>query len=229
VASLSAAAAWLTSECTFGSNSQYPNFFACPSLTSVDTATIGGKLDTLSYNNFAIMYELFDSTGTPQSMYDSVSTDSALFNVGDTARSAFTFNGDTVADTITHQHQVTASNLKGDPDTLRIWNSTGSGLIHLVVIGQTTKSYQLSSTDSTTGLYIQQPFSSNPYPLQGTIVRNYMATLPPQGSDTTTQTATLRVAVTFNGTANVPLTVQTASGPTSYTLNLDTFQVTKNP
>jgi hypothetical protein len=213
---------WISSHCTFNSP-----LFVCRGITRTDTATIGGKLDTLSYHHYAITYELLDSMGVFQQAYSKDSTASIQFIVADTVESAFTFNGDTFADTVDHQHNTTLSDLKGDPDTLHIWNSYGSGTIHSVRVSQIAKTYQLSSMDTTAGLYIKQPRSINPYPLQGTIIRDYTVTRTRLASDTTTHMTTRRVVVTFNGTANVPMTIQGASGTTSYTLNLDTRKVAK--
>ena len=204
----SASAAWISPACAFDLGT---HFFDC----SLKVAKNG--------HLFSVTYKLFDSTGAVQQTYNKFSTDSIQFIVGDTALISYSFNGNTFADTVRKQRSATVSGLKGNPDTVHTWNATGSGSIMSVRSGQITKIYTLLSTDTTTDVRIKQPRGINPYPLSGTIIRNYTITRDRLASDTTHYETTRRVVVTFNGTANVPMMI----GSDSYMLNLDTRIVTK--
>lgn len=202
-----AAAAWISPSCTFDASS---GRFSCPPVTR------NGQTWTVSY-------ALMDANGATQSQYDGVTTASINFIVSDTGATAFTSNGNIFADTVSRRHNRTVSGLAGSPDTVHAWNGTGTSAIKSVRSGQITKVYQFTSNDTTTGVRFKQPRDINPYPLSGTVVRNYAVTRTRYASDTTQKTATRRVVVTFNGTADVPMTV----GSDSYILDLDTHKVTK--
>lgn len=203
----SAAAAWISPSCTFDASS---GRFSCPPVSK------NGQTWTVSY-------ALYDASGATQSQYDKVTTASINFIVSDTGASSISSNGNTFADTVSRQHNRTVSGLAGDPDTVHTWNGTGTTSIKSVRSGQITKVYEFTSNDTTSGVRFKQPRDINPYPLSGTVVRNYTVVRSRYASDTTSKTATRRVVVTFNGTANVPMTV----GSDSYSLNLDTHKVTK--
>jgi hypothetical protein len=202
-----AAAAWISPSCTFDAGT---GRFACPPVTK------GGHVYTTSY-------ALFDANGAVQSSYNKVTTASINFIVTDSGAVAFSNNGNTFSDTTLRRHDRTVSGLAGDPDTVHVWNGTGSGSVRSSRSGQITKRYVLVSSDTVSGVAFKQPRDINPYPLRGTLVKNYTVTRTREASDTTTHTTTRRVVVTFNGTANVPMTV----GGVAYTLNLDTHKVTK--
>jgi len=203
----SIAAAWINPACTY------------------TPATLNFVCPTISWHGYTLnaSYQLFDAASVPQSAYSATTTASINFIVSDTGAVAFTWNQNSYADTASHHRNATVSNLAGTPDTLHIWNATGSTNAHSVRSGQITKTYLLASSDTTTNVAIRQPRGLNPYPLSGTIVRNYAVTRTRQASDTTTHSTSRRVVVTFNGTANVPMTV----GTEQYMLNLDTHRVTK--
>jgi len=203
----SAIVAWINPACVYTSATSN---FVCPTLTWMG-------------HSLSVSYTLFDSLGVAQSQYSPTLTASVALVVSDTGAVAYTWNNNSFADTSSHHRNVTLSNLLGSPDTLHIWNGVGSTAIHSVRSGQITKTYQLSSNDTTTNVAIRQPHGLNPYPLSGTIVRNYSVVRTKQASDTTTHSATRRVVVTFNGTADVPMTV----GTETYSLNLDSHRVTK--
>lgn len=201
------ALSWIDPSCTYNSSTQ---FFVCPIVSK-------------NSHQYTVSYQLFDSLGTVQSAYNSVSTDSIHFVVFDTAAVAYTWNYNSYADTVSIHRNATLSNLKGNPDTVHVWNGTGAGAGLSIRQGQITRIYQLTSSDTTTDLTFRQPRLLNPYPLSGTIVRNYTIVRTREGSDTTHLIASRRVVVTFNGTVNVPMTV----GGTLFMLNLDTHVVTK--
>lgn len=202
-----AAAAWISPSCTFDAGT---GRFACPPLSK------GGQTYTASY-------ALLDANNVPQASYNKVTTASINFIVTDSGAVSFSSNGNTFSDTTLRRHDRTVSGLAGDPDTVHVWNGTGTGSVHSTRTGQISRTYVLASSDTTTGVAFRQPRDINPYPLRGTLVKNYTVTRTREASDTTTHTTTRRVVVTFNGTANVPMSV----GGVSYTLNLDTHKVVK--
>lgn len=202
-----AAAAWISPSCTLDPAS---GRFTCPPVSK------NGQTWTTSY-------ALFDANGVNQTKYDKVTTASINFIVSDTGAVSTTSNDNTFADTISRRHNETVSGLAGDPDTVHTWNGYGSSSVKIVGVGQITKVYVLASTDTSSNIRFRQPRDINPYPLSGTLVRNYTVTRTRLASDTTTHTASRRVVITFNGTANVPMTV----GADRFVLNLDTRKVTK--
>lgn len=200
-------AAWISPSCIFDANT---GRFACPPVSK-------------NGQTFTTSYALFDASGVTQSKFDKVTTASINFIVTDTGATSYSSNGNSFADTTSRRHNRTVSGLAGDPDTVHTWNGNGTSLIHSARSGQIVKIYQFASTDTATAVRFRQPRDINPYPLSGTVVRNYTVTRIREATDTTRKTATRRVVVTFNGTANVPMTV----GADTYTLNLDTHKVTK--
>lgn len=199
---------WISPSCTFDAAT---GRFGCPPVTKQG-------------HTFTASYALYDAAGAVQSKYDKVTTASINFIVTDTGATSFSHNDNSFADTVSRRHNRTVSGLAGDPDTVHVWSGTGSTFIHSVRSGQISKSYQLSSTDTTTAVKFRQPRDINPYPLSGTVVRNFVITRTRIGNDTTTRTTTRRVVVTFNGTAEVPMMV----GSDTYTLNLETHKVGKH-
>jgi len=181
--------------------------FVCPTITKGN-------------HTFTASYTVYDGSGTPQSAYDSVTTASIMFQWADTGATAWDFNHGTFGDTSSRHHTATVSNLAGNPDTTHVWNGTGSGHIHSVRSGQITRIYDYQFSDSTQDLVIRLPHDVNPYPLSGTIIKNYTITRTRQASDTTTRTATRRVVVTFNGTSTATMTI----GDSTYSVDLDTHR-----
>ncbi len=200
-----ASATWISPSCTFSSSTQR---FACPAVTK------NGQTYTTSY-------QLFDVSGSIDSVF-SRNVASINFIVADTGATSLTDNGNTFADTTYRLHNRTVVGLYA-PDTVHTWNGNGTGMIHSWRTGQISKVYEFAATDTATNVAFKQPRDINPYPLSGQFVRNYIVTRLREASDTTTHTATRRVVVTFNGTANVPVTIDTAQ----YMLNLDTRKMTK--
>ncbi len=201
----SGSAAWISPSCTFNPAT---GRFNCPPLTR------GTQTYTTSY-------ALFDINGTTQSSYNKATTASINFIVADTGRTSFSANNNTFTDTTYRLHNRTVSTLLGD--TVHTWNGSGTGSIHSTRTGQITKTYMLTSADTASAVRFRQPRDINPYPLGGTFVKNYTVVRTRQASDTTSHTATRQVVVTFNGTVNVPMTINGVA----YMLNLDTHKVTK--
>jgi hypothetical protein len=198
-------AAWISPSCIFNPAT---GRFNCPPMTR------GTQTYTTSY-------ALFDANGTTQSAFNKATTASINFIVADTGQTSFSANNNTFSDTTYRLHNRTVSTLLGD--TVHTWYGSGTGMVHSTRTGQITKVYSFSSVDTATAVRFRQPRGINPYPLGGTFVKNYTIVRTRQASDTTTHTATRQVVVTFNGTVNVPMTVNGVA----YTLNLDTHKVTK--
>jgi hypothetical protein len=151
-------------------------------------------------------------------------TASVTFTVHDTVALARSLFDNTFSDTAGWNQTFTVSGLQGDPDTVHTWNAVGSGSVGAVRSGRVNRTYTLTASDTATNVRIQQPWGTNRYPLSGTIVLNYDGTLHREApGDTVDRHTVRRVVVTFNGTANVPMTV----GDTQFMLNLDTHAVTK--
>ena len=199
--------AWISSRCTFDAGT---GRFVCPPIVR-------------GHQNYTISYALYDASGVNQSAYDNVTTASINFVVTDSGATSYTWNGNTFADTLLRRHDRTVTGLAGNPDTVHTWNGNGTGSIHTTHTGQITKRYVLAANDTATNIKFRQPRGINPYPLSGTFVKNYTVTRTREASDTTTHTATRRVVVTFNGTADVPMTINDVA----YSLNLDTHRATK--
>lgn len=198
-------AAWISPSCVLNSTT---GRFNCPPVTK------GTQTYTTSY-------ALFDINGAPQSVYDKSTTASINFIVADTGQTSYTANNNTFSDTTYRLHNRTVSTLLGD--TVHTWNGSGTGSVHSSRTGQISKVYVFSSIDTASAIRFRQPRDINPYPLGGTFVKNYTVVRTREASDTTTHTATRQVLVTFNGTVNVPMTINGVA----YTLNLDTHKVTK--
>jgi hypothetical protein len=199
------AAAWISPSCVFDGGT---GRFNCPPL-------MRGK------QTYTISYALFDINGTTQSAYDKATTASINFIVADTGQTSFSANNNTFSDTTYRLHNRTVSTLLGD--TVHTWYGSGTGSIHSTRTGQISKVYTFTSVDTASAVRFRQPRNINPYPLGGTFVKNYTVIRSREASDTTTHTTTRQVVVTFNGTVDVPMTINGVA----YTLNLDTHKVTK--
>lgn len=201
----SGSATWISPSCVFDAAT---GRFNCPPMTR------GTQTYTTSY-------ALFDANGTTQSSYDRSTTASINFIVADTGETSFNANNNTFTDSTYRLHNRTVSTLLGD--TVHTWNGSGTGSVHSTRTGQISKVYTFASVDTVSGVKFRQPRDINPYPLSGTLVKDYTVTRTRQASDTTTHTTTRQVLVTFNGTATVPMIIN----GTTYSLNLDTHKVTK--
>jgi hypothetical protein len=199
------ASAWISPLCVFDAAT---GRFNCPPLKLLKQA-------------FTVSYALFDANGTTQSAYDKRTTASINFIVADTGEVSFSWNGNSFSDTTYRLHNRTVSTLLSD--TVHTWNGNGNGYINSSRTGQITKTYSFTSIDTVSAVLFRQPRGINPYPLGGTLIRDYTVVRSRQASDTTTHSATRRVIVTFNGTVDVPMMINDVA----YSLNLDTHTVTK--
>jgi len=199
------AAAWISPSCVFDAGI---GRFNCPPLMRGN-------------QSYTVSYALFDANGTTQLQYNKSTTAAINFIVADTGQTSYSSNDNTFSDTTYRLHNRTVSTLLGD--TVHTWNGSGTGNIHSTRQGQILKDYTFSSVDTASAVTFRQPRDINPYPIGGTFVRNYTVVRTREASDTTTHTATRQVVVTFNGTVNVPMTINGVA----YSLNLDTHKVTK--
>jgi len=106
----------------------------------------------------------------------------------------------------------------------RTWNGHGTRSdSSLVTDSLATRVYHYTAFDTVSAIVYFIPRSANPYPQSGTWSNSVTAVLRiTRGTETSTRTVTRNVAVTFNGTANVTLTV----GGLTCALNLATHAVT---
>jgi len=114
---------------------------------------------------------------------------------------------------------LTVSGLLGDT---RIWNGFGSSAdtnSHTEALSKRT--YTGLAVDTLQAVTFAKERSTHPYPLSGVAIRVVNYTVVSIGKETVTTTVYKRVVVTFNGTANVPITL----GNFSCTLHLDTKKV----
>lgn len=114
---------------------------------------------------------------------------------------------------------LTVSGLLGDT---RIWNGFGSSadtITHTEALSKRT--YTGLAVDTLQAVTFAKERSTHPYPLSGVAIRVVNYTVVSTGKETVTTTVYKRVVVTFNGTANVPITL----GNFSCTLHLDTKKV----
>ncbi|GAC1486366.1 MAG: hypothetical protein NVS1B5_08730 [Gemmatimonadaceae bacterium] len=114
---------------------------------------------------------------------------------------------------------LTVSGFLGDT---RIWNGFGSSAdtnSHTEALSKRT--YTGLAVDTLQAVTFAKERSAHPYPLSGVAIRVVNYTVVSTGKQTETTTVYKRVVVTFNGTADVPITL----GNYSCTLHLDTKKV----
>lgn len=107
--------------------------------------------------------------------------------------------------TIDRSHNLTVSGLLDGSGTVA-WNGTGSGTISRSrhVDDGAERRYEIASTSEFIEVTIPYPRAADSWPLSGTISTSLMMTRT-SGNDA--QTVSKEVAVEFNGTSEVPVTV----------------------
>jgi hypothetical protein len=119
-------------------------------------------------------------------------------------------------------HSLRDQILSGFLGPNRIWNGSGSSAdTNSHVEGLSSRKYTGSSVDTLKAVTFVDQRSTHPYPLSGVSVRVVDYTVVSTGQQLETTTVHKRVVVTFNGTADVPITL----GDYSCTLHLDTHKV----
>jgi hypothetical protein len=119
-------------------------------------------------------------------------------------------------------HSLRDATLSGFLGPNRIWNGVGSSADTTVhTEGLSTRTYTGFSVDTVKAVTFLDERALHPYPLSGVFVRVVDYTVVSTGKQLETTTVHKRAVVTFNGTANVPITL----GDYSCLLHLDTHKV----
>ena len=161
-------------------------------------------------------YGYFDIDGKPMSSFVKGVTASIhyLVKIDGSVSKDTTFTG------VRHSvRDLTVSGFLGDT---RIWNGFGSSAdTNTHKEARSTRTYTGLSVDTLKAVTFAAERSTNKYPLSGVAIRVVNYTVVSTGKQTETTTVNKRVVVTFNGTADVPITL----GDYSCTLHLDTRKV----
>jgi hypothetical protein len=184
-----------------------------------------GPGSRLGDRSFDRVVTYFAANGTAQAGYDSATTARIVFDVADTgAFSRGGRDGRTNSDSSARSRRAELSGLLGHPDTLHIWNGTGSGYQRSARSGGgNSRTTEMSANDTTTNVRYRMPRATNPWPLTGTVVRNVTVTrVRTQNDSTSTTTRTRRVVIEFNGTGTARMTVNGEA----FDLDLETGEVT---
>jgi hypothetical protein len=182
--------------------------FDAASLTHTCTRSAEGRTVVKSY-------QFLDAFGKPSASFVKGSTESIHFVVKtDASEARENYNS------VTHSlRDQTASGFLG-PN--RIWNGTGSSAdtnSHREDLS--TRRYTGTAADSVKAVTFVDERAAHPYPLSGVVIRVVDYTVLATGKQVETTTVHKRVVVTFNGTADVPISL----GDYACVLHLDTHKV----
>ncbi len=152
--------------------------------------------------NLQTTVTFYDVTGATETAYDSVATDSVRFD-GDFSGSIT--RGAWSATLARHRHFV-VTGLVGI-ETSRTWNGTGGDTLTSMLTDSAGTNHQFSMAGSVAAHSVVVPVGGGgrQWPSSGTITGQLTVTST-SGSDNG-KTYQLTGTITFNGTANVPLTV----------------------
>ena len=160
-------------------------------------------------------YQFLDASGKPMEKFVRGTTESIHYLLN-TDASEVKDNGSSVNHS---QRDLTVSGFLG-PN--RIWNGFGSSADTTVRREElSTRKYTGLSVDTLKAVTFVDERAAHPYPLSGVAIRVVDYTVVSTGKQTETTTVHKRVVVTFNGTADVPISL----GDYGCILHLDTHTV----
>lgn len=167
-------------------------------------------------------YQFRDASGTPTQSYDPERTAAIDFRgTVDGSLSATTDAGVSWTRATHESDGRTVTGLAG-AETQRTWNGSGTGADTTThTDGTRTRHYAATATHQAKDVVVKLPRASFPWPQSGTMTRTVNAKLEIEGGRAATRQVSRTVTVTFNGTAQVPLTVNGLS----CTLDLETHRV----
>lgn len=165
------------------------------------TTCTGGRESTLEVTRTV---RFFDAAGAGQPQYDAAAT--ARIEIG--VQVTGSASGPDFTGSVQRTRALTVSGLAGS-ETQRTWNGTGTATVqNTVTSDRGTREHRMVEADTTTDVVWVVAPTRAAYPASGTVVRNVAMTTTFSGERSGTFTATRRVQVTFNGTAQVPMQVQ---------------------
>ena len=176
-----------------------PSAGTCSRDGNVTTCT-GGREGTLQVTRTV---SFFDAAGVAQTQYNASTT--ARINFG--VQVSGSTSGDQFTSTVQRARTQSVTGLAG-AETQRTWNGNGSGTTTSTFTAAAgTRTVSLVESDTTTNVVWVVAPTRSAYPASGRVVRRLNATTTLSGDRTGSFTATRRVQVDFNGTAQVPLQV----------------------
>jgi hypothetical protein len=160
-------------------------------------------------------YQFLDASGNPMSSFVRGTTE-AIHYLLKTDASALRDNAKEVS------HSLRDWTVSGFLGANRIWNGFGSSADTSSRSEElSTRSYTGLSVDTLKAVAFVDQRAAHPYPLSGSVVRVVDYKVASTGKQVETTTVHKRVVVTFNGTADVPISL----GDYSCVLHLDTHKV----
>jgi hypothetical protein len=160
-------------------------------------------------------YQFLDASGKPMEKFIRGTTESIHYLLN-TDASEVNDNGSSVNHS---RRDLTVSGFLG---ANRIWNGFGSSADTSVRREElSARKYTGLSVDTLKAVTFVDERAAHPYPLSGAAIRVVDYTVLSTGKQTETTTVHKRVVVTFNGTADVPISL----GDYSCILHLDTHKV----
>ncbi|MEA2763312.1 MAG: hypothetical protein QOD47_2596 [Gemmatimonadaceae bacterium] len=160
-------------------------------------------------------YQFLDASGNPMDTFIRGTTE-AIHYLMKTDGSETRDNNRSVI------HSLRDATLSGFLGPNRIWNGFGSSADTTVhTADQSTRTYTGLSVDTLKAVSFLDQRALHPYPLSGEFVRVVDYTVVSTGNQLETLTVHKRAVVTFNGTADVPISL----GDYNCVLHLDTHKV----
>ena len=160
-------------------------------------------------------YQFLDASGNPMDKFVKGTTESIHYLVKSDA-------GESKDGYSSISHSLRDATVSGFLGPNRIWNGFGSSAdTNSHKEDLSSRTYTGLSVDTIKAVTFVDERASHPYPLSGVAVRVVDYAMVSTGKQIETTTVHKRVVVTFNGTANVPISL----GDYSCVLHLDTHEV----